>query len=254
MKRKKASLSQKNLNEISDAKEENQKLDDFELNDLEYLEAIKSDKRNILQIYWSKLKREHIILFTFCVRNDNNLVSIKFSRFIFLVCTDMAMNVFFFTDDSMHKVYKNYGKYDFVQQIPQIIYSSAVSQALEIILCFLSLTDKNVYQLKEKKNIRNKKHLIFRILKSIKIKLFGFYVFTFILFASHWYLVSSFCAVYQNTQITFIKDSISSFLLGLLYPFALYIFPALLRVLSLKDRKKKRCRVIFVISEIIPIF
>ena len=253
-KRKKASLSQKNLNEISDAKEENQKLDDFELNELEYLEAIKSDKRNILQIYWSKLKREHIILFTFCVRNDNNLVSIKFSRFIFLVCTDMAMNVFFFTDDSMHKVYKNYGKYDFVQQIPQIIYSSAVSQALEIILCFLSLTDKNVYQLKEKKNIRNKKHLIFRILKSIKIKLFGFYVFTFILFASHWYLVSSFCAVYQNTQITFIKDSISSFLLGLLYPFALYIFPALLRVLSLKDRKKKRCRVIFVISEIIPIF
>ena len=164
------------------------------------------------------------------------------------------MNVFFFTDDSMHKVYKNYGKYDFVQQIPQIIYSSAVSQALEIILCFLSLTDKNVYQLKEKKNIRNKKHLIFRILKSIKIKLFGFYVFTFILFASYWYLVSSFCAVYQNTQITFIKDSISSFLLGLLYPFALYIFPALLRVLSLKDRKKKRCRVIFVISEIIPIF
>ena len=253
-KRKKTSLSQKNLNEISDAKEENQKLDDFELNELEYLEAIKSDKRNILQIYWSKLKREHIILFTFCVRNDNNLVSIKFSRFIFLVCTDMAMNVFFFTDDSMHKVYKNYGKYDFVQQIPQIIYSSAVSQALEIILCFLSLTDKNVYQLKEKKNIRNKKHLIFRILKNIKIKLFGFYVFTFILFASHWYLVSSFCAVYQNTQITFIKDSISSFLLGLLYPFALYIFPALLRVLSLKDRKKKRCRVIFVISEIIPIF
>ena len=251
-KKMKFSLSQKNI--INDIKEENKKLDDYELNNLEYLEAIELDKRNILDVYWSTLKREHIILFTFFIRNDYNLVSIKFSRFIFLVCTDMAMNVFFFTDDSMHKVYKNYGKYDFVQQIPQIIYSTIISQVLEVFLCFLSLTDKHVYQMKEIKNVQNNMNLIFRILRCVKIKLIGFYAFTLILFAFYWYLVSSFCAVYQNTQIIFIKDSISSFLLGLLYPFVLYIFPAILRVLSLKDREKKRFKVIFIISDIIPIF
>ena len=68
----------------------------------------------------------------------------------------MAMNVIFFTDDSMHKVYKNYGKYDFLEQIPQIIYSTAVSQALELILCYLSLPDKHLYQIKEIKNIQRK--------------------------------------------------------------------------------------------------
>ena len=257
-KKMKFSLSQKNIindiKELNEIKEENKKLDDYELNNLEYLEAIELDKRNILDVYWSTLKREHIILFTFFIRNDYNLVSIKFSRFIFLVCTDMAMNVFFFTDDSMHKVYKNYGKYDFVQQIPQIIYSTIVSQVLEVFLCFLSLTDKHVYQMKEIKNVQNNMNLIFRILRCVKIKLIGFYAFTLILFAFYWYLVSSFCAVYQNTQIIFIKDSISSFLLGLLYPFVLYIFPAILRVLSLKDREKKRFKVIFIISDIIPIF
>ena len=257
-KKMKFSLSQKNIindiKELNEIKEENKKLDDYELNNLEYLEAIELDKRNILDVYWSTLKREHIILFTFFIRNDYNLVSIKFSRFIFLVCTDMAMNVFFFTDDSMHKVYKNYGKYDFVQQIPQIIYTTIVSQVLEVFLCFLSLTDKHFYQMKEIKNVQNNMNLIFRILRCVKIKLIGFYAFTLILFAFYWYLVSSFCAVYQNTQIIFIKDSISSFLLGLLYPFVLYIFPAILRVLSLKDREKKRFKVIFIISDIIPIF
>ena len=246
---KKSSLFQKELllNVYKD-------LDDFELNNLEYLEAIESDKRNFIQIYWSTLKREHIIIFTFFIRNDYNLVSIKYSRFIFLVCTDMAMNVFFFTDDSMHKVYKNYGKYDFVQQIPQIIYSTIVSQILEVFLCYLSLTDKHIYQIKEIKDTKKNMENIFRILKCVKIKIIVFYIFTFILYIFYWYLISSFCAVYQNTQIIFIKDSVSSFLVGLIYPFILYIFPVILRVISLQDREKKRLKIIFLISDIIPIF
>ena len=46
----------------------------------------------------------------------------------------MAMNVFFFSDDSMHKLYLNYGKYDFIQQIPQITYSTIITQIIEIFL------------------------------------------------------------------------------------------------------------------------
>ena len=48
----------------------NRKLDDFELNDLDYLEAIELDKRPFSQMYWSTLKREHSILFTFFSWND----------------------------------------------------------------------------------------------------------------------------------------------------------------------------------------
>ena len=119
-------------------------LDDFELNELEYDEAAKLDKRTFLQIYFSLIKREHIIIFTFLVYDDYNLIYIKISRFIFLIVSDMAMNVFFFQDESMHKLFLNYGKYDFIQQIPQIIYSTLISQLLEVFLCFLSLTDKHI--------------------------------------------------------------------------------------------------------------
>ena len=92
------------------------------------------------------------------------------------------------------------------------------------------------------------------ILKCIKIKLFGFYLFTFIFFVLFWYLITAFCSVYQNTQIIFIKDSFSSFLMGLAYPFALYIFPALFRIIALKDRNKKRLKFVYFISDIIPFF
>ena len=57
----------------------------------------------------------------------------------------MAMNVLFFNDDSMHKLYANYGKYNFIQQIPQIIYSIIVSQSIEVILCYLSYIQINIF-------------------------------------------------------------------------------------------------------------
>ena len=146
-------------------------LDNFELNELEYYEAIKFDKRSFYQIYLALLMREHLILFTFFSWSDYNIIYIKFARFIFLVCTDMAMNVIFFSDDSMHKIYLNYGKYYFIQQIPQIIYSTIISQLLELFLCYLCLTDKHIYQIKNMKKSQKNKILVFQILRCIKIKI-----------------------------------------------------------------------------------
>ena len=232
----------------------NRKLDDFELNDLDYLEAIELDKRPFSQMYWSILKREHSILFTFFSWNDYNISYIKFARFFFFICTDMAMNVFFFSDDSMHKVYLNYGKYNFIQQIPQIIYSTIFLNVVEVIICYLSLTDKHIYQIKAIKNHKNNKVLIFNILKCIKIKLIGFFAFTSVFFFFYWYTIACFCAVYQNTQIIFIKDCISSFLTSLTTPFIIYFLTSVLRLISLKDITKKRFKCIYKLSGILPIF
>ena len=226
----------------------------MELNEMEYLEAIENDKRSFCQMYWSLLSREHLIIFTFCLRNDYNIFSVKLSRFFFFVCTDMAMNVFFFTDESMNKIYKSYGKWDILENIPQILYSLLISQAVQIFICFLTLTDKHYYTIKRLKfSGENNIVSIFKILRCIKIKLVIFYVFTFIIFLVYWYIITSFCAVYKNTQIIFIKDSLSSFLLGLLYPFVLYIFPTLLRIISLKS-KKKNLSCLYKFSDFIPIF
>ena len=228
-----------------------EELSNYELNNLEYEDSIKLDKRTFLQIYWSILRREHLILFTFFSRNDYNLLTVKFARFIFLVCTDMALNVFFFSDDSMNKIFLSYGKYDFVQKIPQFVYSVIVSQLLELLLCFLSLTDKYIYQIKR---LKYKSYTeVEKIFKIIKIKLIMFFIVTSSLFIFFWYLVSAFCSVYVNTQIIFIKDSIFSFITGLLYPFILYLIPSTLRIICLKN-KETSLKFLYALSDIIPFF
>ena len=235
-----------NLQEIKE-----EKLSNFELNNLDYENALKLDKRKFLEIYWSILRREHLILFTFFSCNDHNILYVKFSRFIFLVCTDMALNVFFFSDETMHKMFLDYGKYNFVQQIPQIIYSTIVSQLIEVFLCYLSLTDKYFYQVKNLKiKLQNR---ISELVKSIQMKIIFFYLFIGIMFFFYWYIITCFCEVYANTQTAFIKDSLSSFGLGLLYPLALYLIPSALRKLSLKFCAGK-LSFIYKLSDIIPFF
>ena len=53
-----------------------------------------------------------------------------------------------------------------------------------------------------------------------------------------WYFVSIFCAIYENTQIILFKDFAFSLLLSLLYPFLLYLVPTILRIISLRSKKK----------------
>ena len=173
-------IKQKNNKDKEQLNLINFKLDDFELNNMEYEEALKLDKRSFCRMYWSFLKREHIIIFTFFFHNDYNLYYIKNAKFIFLLATDMAMNIFFFSDETMNKLYLSYGKYDFVQQVPQIIYSKIVSIVVEIFHCFLSLTDKHYYQIKTL--TKSEKEKIFDIIRCVKRKTIIFFILTFIIF------------------------------------------------------------------------
>ena len=225
-----------------------EKLDSYELNNLDFKKAIKLDKRKFWEIYWSILNREHLIISTFFNRNDYNIIYIKLSGFIFLICTDMASNVFFFADETMHKMFLDYGKYNFIQQIPQIIYSTLVSKIIQSFLSFFSLSDKHYYEIKMSQKILEK-----RVIKCIKLKFALFFIYTFIIFIFYWYTISSFCTVYTNTQVAFLKNSITSFFLGLLYSFILIFLSALLRFISLKFYKKGLSW-IYAISNIILLF
>ena len=60
------------------------------------------------------------------------------------------------------------------------------------------------------------------------------------MFSFFWYTIACFCSVYENTQIAFIKDSISSFGLGLIYPFFIYFALAVYKFKTSKDNKEKK--------------
>ena len=187
------------FNEKGELKKEKEVLNDYELNDLEYLEALELDNRNFFRIYWYLLKREHLILYTFFNWNDFNIFSIKLTKFFLSICSDMAFNVFFFSDESMHNIYTSGGEHDFIGQLAQMIYSTVISQILQIIINYLTMTDIPYYKIKElikDKNINKKQTM--SIMNCIKYKIIIFYGFTFSLFLFFWYLISAFCAVYKS--------------------------------------------------------
>ena len=77
------------------------------------------------------------------------------------------------------------------------------------------------------------------VIECIKYKIIVYFSFTFLLFLFFWYTASAFCAVYENTQGIYVTDSFTSFIMGLVYPFALYLAPTALRYLSLKAKEKR---------------
>ena len=85
-------------------------------------------------MYWSFLKRGNVLLFAFIPYDDYNLRSIKISLLLISFSLFFTINGFFFTDDSMHKIYTSNGKYHLVNQIPQMIYSIIVSTSVNSLL------------------------------------------------------------------------------------------------------------------------
>ena len=76
--------------------------------------------------------------------------------------------------------------------------------------------------------------------KCLFIKYILYFPIGFIILVFLWYYLSSFGAVYQNTQVYLIKNTIISFCLSFLYPFAINLLPGILRNYALNDKNKKK--------------
>ena len=218
------------------------KLNDQEMNSLEYEKAVKLDKRNYFQYYCSILKKNHLILFTFLSSNDYNVLSLKISLFIVSLSLYFSINAFFFSDTTMHKVYLNNGVFNLMHQIPQLFYSSFIPSIINMILKTLSLSAQNVIKLKREENFRKLKREAKEVERCIIIKFIAFFIISLLLMLFFWYFISCFCAVYNNTQGILFKDNLLSFSLSMSYPFVLNLIPGIFRIPALRaNQKDKEC-------------
>ena len=229
-------------------------LDDYELNHLNYDTSIELDKREFCKIYWSIIKRDELFLFAFVSSKDFNLTYIKFARLIFTIATLMTMNAFLFSDKSIHKLFINGVKYYFEQQALQIALSIIITHIFEILICFLTLTDRTFYEIKVLSKKEEKTKEIFNKLKTMKIKLIIYLVTSFVLMIFYWYFISAFCSVYNNTQVIFVIDCVLSLLFFMIDPLIIYAFFALLRYISLKSNKGKNYKCLYITSRLFPVF
>ena len=215
-------------------------LNDQELNSLSYDMALKYDKRTYCQYYWALLKKKQLILFAFIPTNDYNLNTIKISLFIISFSLYFTINGFFFTDDTMHKVYEDKGKFNLFYHIPQILYSTLVSSLINIVLKMLSLSEKDIISIKEQNDIVKAREKAKKIELYIKIKFILFVILAVLFMVFFWYFISCFCSVYKNTQMILIKDTLISFGLSMIYPFGLNLLPGFFRIPALRAVNKDK--------------
>ena len=212
---------------------------DTELNSLPYKLAINLDKRSYCVYYVSLIKTKHLVFFSFLPIFDYNSRILKIFLFFFNFTVTFIVNALFFNDNTMHKIYVDHGSYDFIYNIPQILYSSIISGVINGIIKILALSYSSFMELKNntnKKNINSRSRVIIKILK---IKFAIFFIISFILLIMFWFYLACFCAVYKNTQIHLIKDTSISFGISLIYPFGVYLLPGLFRIPSLRKKDKK---------------
>ena len=227
-------INDKNIKELIEQK-------DFEINALEYEEALKIDHRNYFQYYISLLKYNHPLIFSFGSYKDYNSRIIKIFLFFFSFSLDFTINALFFSDDTMHKIYEDKGKYNLLFQLPQIIYSTLISRFIDALIKYLALSQDlfiEIKQEKDKKNLDNK--YIKKVKQTLKFKLILFFLIDFIILVFFLYYITCFCGIYDNTQIHLINDSLISLVTSLLLPFVLYLIPGIFRIPSLRVKKPTR--------------
>ena len=151
-----------------------------------------------------------------------------------------SINGFFFSDETMHQIYDDYGVVKYLNQIASIIYSSIIPAIINVILKQLSLSEKNILELKQQKKVKIALEKAKKIQKCMKIKFTIFFILCYLLLIFFWYFISCFCGVYKNTQIILIIDTLISFGLSMLYPLGINLLPGLFRIPALRAKKKDK--------------
>ena len=215
------------------------KLKETELNHLIYKEALIYDKRTFMGYYCCLNKIKVPILFAFYPVDDYNIRIIKICLFFlsFVIC--FSINTFFFNDSTFHQIYLDGGKYNFPYFLPKIILSFFLSHCINILLKYFCLSEKNFLEIKNGKNEDEISIKADSVKRCLIIKYIIFFISSFIFLIVFWYYLSSFCAVYQNTQIYLIINTTFSFLISIIYPLFYNIIPSLIRISSFKGNNNE---------------
>ena len=212
---------------------------DEEINILPFDLAIQYDKRSYCSYYISLLKSKHILIFAL-LNNDYNSRIIKMSLFLLGFSIYYVINALFYNDDTMHNIYESKGRFDLEVQLPIIIYSSLISMLLNTPLSLLALSNDLIISFKQNKSTINLVKREEELINKLTIKFILYFIISFALLGFFWYYISMFGAIYRNTQVHLLKDTIISFVLSLVYPFGIYLIPGLFRIPALSNRKNKR--------------
>ena len=218
-----------------------------------YQEAIKYEKRTFWKILFATLILKEKLINLCYFHSQLELKPIKVCLVIFVYSCNFSLNTLFYFSNKISDKYHYKGNNLFIFTLFNNISICLVSTFLSIlIITFLTYLTNSKNEIlnviKEGKKIKNNKnnHQIFKdkniinkftnILNKLKEKIVLFIFIELILLLFFFYFTTAFCEVYKKTQITWIIDCFTSFLISILSEILVSFIITILYIISLKNK------------------
>ena len=129
-------------------------------------------------------------------------------------------------------------KRNIIYFLTKILIAFEISHIIYIIIKLIFLSERNILQVKIQPNLSKANDIATKVRKNLIIKYIIFFISGMIFLIFFWMLLSSFGAVFQNTQIIVFENTLICIGIYFIYPFFINIFPCIIRVCSINSKSK----------------
>jgi len=216
-----------------------------DLDDLEYDDAIKFDKRTFCEFFSERLAEKQITMNTFYHKENLKPMSIKIILFLLNIDLYFVINGFFYNEEYLSAIFNSKEEENFfsyiTRQFSNFVYATLVGTIIGIIIDCIFIEESKVKRifLREKENPVQLRYEISITTTKIKKRYIIFIILCFFISIISWYYVSCFNNVYPGIKIEWIKSSITIIIAMQILSVIVILLEAIVRDLSYHYQSEK---------------
>ena len=216
-----------------------------DLDDMDYDDAIKYDKRPFCVYFWERIKDRQIIVNIFLGNEFLRPVTMKLLLLVLYIELYFVVNGLFYSETYISDLYYSTEEETFfsffARSIDRFFYTTIVGVIVKYVIGFIFTEERKIKKtfLREKDNFVKLKYAIFKIIKNIKTRFIIFIILCFVVSILSWYYVNCFNNVYPGIKNEWIKSSIVIILIFQFLPVVLAFLEAILRGISFRCKSEK---------------
>ena len=216
-----------------------------DVEDMEFEDALKYDKRGFCEYFWEKFKEEQIIMDTFFNPEALKPMTIKIIILLLNIILYFVINGLFYSEEYVSDLFNSEEEEKFFSFFPRSIsrflYTTIVGVIIGIIVDFVSVDEKKVKRLflREKKNTLQIRYEMGEITKDIKRNYLILIIICFVIDLICLYYVNCFNNVYPNLTGEWIKSSICVIIIMQVLTVLEGLLIAIIRAIAFKCKSER---------------
>ena len=224
-----------------------------DLDDMDYDDAIRCDKRTFCQYYWEKMKTEQIILSTFFNQEILKPLPMKIILLILNIDLYLIINGLFFNENYMSDLLKSNDDniISFISRIlGRIVIITLTGVIINYIIEFFFVEESKIKKIfkREKENELVLQYEMVQLIKNIYTKYNIFIIITCIIMIISLYYIFCFNNVYSSIKGEWIKSSIIIIAIMQIFPIFLCFLDTSIRFISFRCKSERLFKLSAILS------